>query len=152
MTREKVLPFPSWSLPLVATVAVATVFLNIPSVAIPYHRWQMERAFISAWTVPPHEGTLFAVPATEYDRFEYHRDRLVTLGAIRRITLVFKKVQTPTDRSKSILTALQKKKCPEYIDFSSTHPAVPSPLSITIWCEPETAKAWAAFLQARDVD
>lgn len=151
------LPFSFCYAPVVAGAMIATLLDGIPAVSVPYHRLQYDRVrarmYDSDRAVPaPGLPGLQAIDIAEADlrTEEYHRRRLVELGAFQRTEFVFKNVDTPTERSKVILRELMDKKCPPFIDFSSVHPPAPVPLRITLWYEPETAQAWAKFFEDRD--
>ena len=149
------LPFSFCYAPVVASAMIATLLDGIPAVSVPYHRLQYDRTLArmksGEVTADPNDLNALLLGDADIKLLDHHRDRLVELGALRRTEFVFKNVDTPTERSKVILRELMDKKCPAFIDFSSVHPPAPVPLRITIWYEPETAKAWAKYIAERDV-
>jgi hypothetical protein len=117
--------------------SVLALVANQTTLAIAFHEWQMERAYRRD------EG---------YDQYEYHRDRLVGLGAIHRMDYRFGSLRNGTPERRMMFRKMLSRQCPAHIDFVSEVMKHPELVELTIWCRPDDVPEWHAFLKLHDVE
>ncbi len=132
----------------------AMVCLNRRTFQIPYHRWQMqrnqERVFGGPKSVP--DGiVIIDVPEDALDQYEYHRQRLVELGAVAERRYRLRYIRARTDEGAHFARVLLSDKSPPHIDFASPYPDEPEPMLLTVWCHPRDVAMWDTFIEIHDV-
>ena len=139
---------------IVAVIVLAIVaILAWPRLRIAYYEWGFYRAR-SAYSAPQtiqDDFGVVEVPNDVVDRYEYYRRKLVNVGALveRRYQLAHVWLHTPEGDYLSRL--LVSGSCPSYVDFESPHSSKREPMELIIWCRPEDATAWDAFIRSHDV-
>ena len=134
-------------------VVVYIVVVYTPAFRIHYHRWQMARAGQQRFSNPDvtPDGLVSYACGDAYQKYEYHREKLVELGDICRRHYKFKHLFVPTPESKHFSTLLLSGPCPNHIDFSSPYPNKPELMQLTVWCYVMDANAWDDFVAKHDV-
>jgi hypothetical protein len=143
----------AYCLVLFAAVIVLAVFLLVrsPFFQIGYHNRQMQHAW-KASMVDLDGGPIFDDShARSRELYEYHRQRLIELGAACELHYTMRHLQSPTEESQHFLRSLYPPTAPELIDFSSPHPPTVEPMKLTIWCFIEHADACDRFVAERDL-
>ena len=146
---------------IVAALAITTIlmiaaFILTPTFQIAYHKHQMRRAWDQTLAEPDtHGGGLVGYTLGDtYDSYEYHRQELVRLGAIRELNYQFRHVHYPSKEASHFFgTLLLTENRPKHIDFMSPQGnEEPKPVRLTVWCYPDDAASWDAFIADRDSD
>ena len=144
----------------IATLLVVgtAVVINTRPLQVRYHNWQMQRAWHQMYSnpLPPTgDGLITYAPGEALQRYEYHRQRLVTLGDVAERHYTFKHLKVRTDESKHLSKLILHGLRPKCIDFSSpyptTPPATPEPMLLTVWCRPADTADWDEFVAKHDV-
>ena len=89
--------------------------------------------------------------ADAYERYDYHRQKLVNLGAAVERHYRFNHLRVHTEECKHFSRLLLSGPHPDCIDFESPYPDKPEPMSLTVWCNPADASAWDDFIAKHDV-
>ncbi len=138
----------------IGLVLVVVLAAASPSLVSHYHEWQMWRAwgdFYSKLPDVPHDGLAGYTQDGNYDRYVYHRQRLVELGSIRKLHYRLCHVNSGTSASREIIQMLQDRKCPDYIDFESPYSEEENQREVTVWCYPANFPDWDRFFVEHDV-
>lgn len=86
----------------------------------------------------------------DYHAYEYHRERLVDLGAVHRHDYVLNHLVRDTPEAKHFISWLLCAPQPSVIDWAS--PAEPHrPIELKLWCYPADTPAWDQLIQERNV-
>lgn len=137
---------------LIAVVVLTLLIITSTPVQIAYHRWRMERAWNEIFATPsPSEwGAVEYTLGESYDAYVLHRQRLVELGAVCELHYELENVLLRTDVGRHFSKLLLSPGHPPCIDFESPFPSSPEPMRLTVWCYPEDAAAWTAFVADHD--
>ena len=139
---------------LVAGAAIAVVVVvRSSSVQIRYHEWQMQRAWNETYGKPPdvqHDELAGYTLGESHERYQYHRQRLVALGAVRELHYRFGHILSGTEASRQLSELLVSHQCPTHIDFKSPYTDKPEPMELTVWCFLRNADAWETFMAEHD--
>jgi hypothetical protein len=136
-----------------AAIAVVVVVCSSPF-QIRYNEWQMRRAWYETYEKLPdvHHDRLAGYTLGESaQRYEYHRQRLVALGAVRELHYHFRHVKSGTEASHQLSKLLVRQECPTHIDFESPYTDKPEPMELTVWCFSRDADAWERFIADHDL-
>ncbi len=133
-------------------VLVVMFILSLPAMRINYHRWQLESAFTETFAPEREEvigGMIGFSMGESYERYEYHRDRLVALKALRATKYLFTDLLYPTEECHEFHRKLNAREAPPYVDYSGEGATVdpPIPYEITIWYWPDHSAEWDEFLE-----
>jgi len=143
------------SLVAVCAVAfvVAVLLISSSPFQIRYHEWQMQRAWDAMWAQPDvqHRNLVGKVLGDDYERYAYHRQQLVRLGAVRELHYKFDHVLIPSDEGRHFHKRLVARDCPPCIDFEADWRGIPQPMTLTVWCYANDAETWDRFVAKHDV-
>lgn len=140
---------------VVVVAGVIAWTIDWKSVRVKYHDAEMRRAFqeqFQAATV--HQDGLVGFEVGEPTaRYEYHRDRLVDLGAVIRKHHEFHHLRVSTPESIHFNRVLLREKRVDAIDWAGkwSTPEDPIPLEYTVWCYPLNSAAWDVYFAEHDV-
>jgi hypothetical protein len=137
----------------VALTTAAVLILSSSRFQIRHHTQAMQRALDETYAAPDtvDNGLVGYTLGETYDRYTYHRQRLIELGAVRERNFVFKHLRSPTDQSSHLIKLMLSSNRPEAIDWESPHPSDPEPMQLTVWCFTGDSDAWDAFVEKHDV-
>jgi hypothetical protein len=140
---------------VVVTIGAAAWLIDWKDVRVRYHDHQMRTAFAEQFEnqeVSPDGLVGFEVGKTTA-RYEYHRDRLVELGAVIKRHYEFRHLRVSTPESNHFNHVLLKEKPVNAIDWSSkwSPPEDPIPMEYTVWCYPQDSATWDAYFAEHDV-
>ncbi len=133
---------------LLAVLALLLLFPIGLSMRESYHRWRFahsERAVVNKQ--PTRSLVLFK---NDHVAKNYHLERLVDLGAIKKVEYEFVSIENATPEAQSILERLIDRTGPTYIQFQSPVGEPDTPLELTLWLDPADESAWRSFLQEVD--
>ncbi len=138
----------------VLLLAVAVVIARLPWVQIRYHRSRMQHNWNRTFEKPDkiQDGLAGYTLGESYERYQYHREELVKLGAVKKLQYTFKHIQVPSLEASHLTKLLLSPERPPCIDFESAYPRDPVPMPLTVWCYPEHAQSWDHFMKMYDVD
>lgn len=126
-------------------------FLIARPLQIAWHRSAMEKAYHRMETVRVTEergGT--SLDNRSVEKFEWHRDQLVELGALLRQEYHFRHVLAPTPQSRVLFKSLLDHQGPPVVYWSSPHFPTPTRLHLIVWCWPDDVLDWDAFIETAD--
>lgn len=134
----------------ICTIAfvIGVLVVSSASFQIWYHTWQMNRAWNAQFNKPVSDNGLMGYELDE--RYPYHRQKLVQLGAIRELHYRLNHILVPSSEGGDFHKRLLSNH-PPCIDFVADCPAVPEPAELTVWCYPGDADAWDQFIAKHDV-
>ena len=127
----------------VGILAALLVLARTRSFRVAYHKRQMEIAYDATFggaAASKQHQSENTMGELLYDRYTYHRQRLVELGAVRELRYKLEHILVPSDESRHFIKQRFLPKRPHCIDFTSPHPYKPQPMELTIWCFPEHAR------------
>jgi hypothetical protein len=145
---------------LLLVVVGAAVYLSFawPELRVSYHRRRMQANYDAVSAGPSvQSGVLIGHDWGDAgEAYEYHRERLVELGAVTKLEHTFRHVMNTPGQHGTFWDEILGKRCPPLIDASSPGPTLPwvddvQPLRLTVWCEHEHADAWRRHIAERDV-
>jgi hypothetical protein len=144
---------------LIAVAATAYLATAWPDLRIAYHRRQMRANSEAVFAAPPanYVGSLAGYDwGAAGEAYEYHRGRLVELGAVAKFTHTFQHLHRSPEDTDRVWKDILARNCPPLIDANS--PAAPlgdpdavKPFELTVWCEFEDVDAWRRYIAERDV-
>jgi len=145
-----------------AIMLIAVACLTVSrTVRVGYHKWQMELASRSKYTQPIHQvdGAVRIDPGRGYKAYNYHRQELINLGALRELHYSFQNVHVPSEEFSHFSNLLESGKRPPCIDWQTEGPVIgpdgvpnrPNWMEVTVCCFPQDAAAWDALVAERDV-
>lgn len=136
-----------------AVCAGAALAFTYPSWLVRYHDWLM-RAYqardLAQLPVPRSDGLNELENGSDARAYEFHRDRLVELGAVARLEFRFRHLHRRTPEGSDLIRSLYQA-APAHIDWQSPVSEVLHPVELTVWCYQGDASAWEAFVADRDV-
>jgi hypothetical protein len=121
---------------------------------VAFHKSEMKRFHDAMFSQPEKLGDGLVVYSygDNQTHYEHHRDSLVRLGALTRISASFVHIHGDTPEARHLSRAL----------LQSDQPGWGGPLCVdgewhegenfelTIWCDPDLASAWRTFIKLRD--
>lgn len=136
----------------IAMLVVLVLVANRAALLIGYHEWRMQRAHQRPYSDPVvrPDGLVSHESDEDFADYEYHRDRLVALGALRRIEFRFTRLRTGTTEYRTMTRLMLSRQCPAHLDFVSEVPSKPQLVKMTIWCQADDVSEWEAFLKLHD--
>ncbi len=158
MSETNTLGFNRWFrlrylLPL-AIAALVVMVVSSTQFQIWFHDSQMHAAWDEIYGKPPdvdeHGMTGYTLDA-DYDRYVYHRQRLLELGGLRELHYRLRNVRRATPAAHQLDKEMLSKNRPTCVDFESPWSEQPVPVELTIWCYPDDAEAWDRFVAEHDV-
>jgi len=135
-----------------ALVIVVVIATRSHGFQVMYHDWRMHASRRAFENQDAEVIGGFHAPSVNDDHraYEYHRDRLVDLGAVHRREYVLNHLIRDTPEAKHFITWLLRAPLPPVIDWAS--PVEPhQPIELTLWCYPANAPAWDQLIQERNV-
>jgi hypothetical protein len=112
------------ALVLILICVIVVIYSN--AILVRYHRYQMQQAWQDAFARPKvaktSAGAMTYADDRSYEKFEYHRQKLVELGGIAERHYTFQHLLVHKDESKHFSGLLFSHQSPSYIDFSSEYP------------------------------
>ena len=128
--------------------------LRLPHDPVAFHKAQMEQAYEAHYAEPDslQGGLVGYAEGNEYEQYEFHRSRLIELGAVLELNYQFAYLLVPTDESEHFSKYILSNARPSCIEFSSPYPNEPEPMQLTVWCYPEDKAKWDELIADRDVE
>jgi len=144
----------------VATIGLLVMLASWQPAVIAYHR----RHMMSAWNDcvnarQPSKTESFPQqvilrhgdnPNLHWERYEYHRDRLVAWGELAHREFVLQHIVAQSEESKELWRRLVQT-FPGHIHVTSPWPRTPEPMRIEVWDHPGRLAQWEAFVAEHDV-
>lgn len=90
-------------------------------------------------------------PPGAFDRYKYHRDRLVDLGVYNHFQYQFQKVASVSLEARAIVRLITTRHCPPHQVVVSSAPRADELLKIWVICYPEDTSAWEKFAFDYDI-
>lgn len=154
LSRDEIKPaYRRRAIILVAVALVAIVVTSLPLFQVHYHQWQMRRARHDTYGKPPdvHLDGLSGYTLRESnERYEYHRQRLVELGAVNELHYRLRHLRRGTPASQQFARQLVRGNRPHCVDFESRYTNQPEPFELTVWCLPSDVDTWNNFIARCD--
>jgi hypothetical protein len=137
-----------------AFIGVVTWYvLRAPSDPVLFHQLRMERA---AAAVNGETNILHSLFGSynfeeEFEKYKYHRTKLLEYGVALKVDYQFRHVLASSDESSDFLRIICIGDHPGCIGFSCPTVPDPSPLQVTVWCYHEDKLAWDEMIASHDV-
>ena len=145
-----------------AIVALLVMLASWKPAAIAYHRRHMMSAFNdmgsdrqgsrfeSFWNYISFARRNKSLSLLDYERYEYHRDKLVEWGDLAHREFVLQHIVARSDEAKELWRRLQLA-FPDNIHATSDWPSTPEPMRIDVSGSPGRIAHWDAFVAEHDV-
>jgi hypothetical protein len=91
-----------------------------------------------------YDAHLFTIDQELY----YHQSRLVELGAVRSLEFELTNINWHDSARIALIAKVDAGQCPPELTWHSIVGS--SPMSVTVWCEPEHIGDWESFLSAEN--
>ena len=138
---------------LIAGGTAAFFVVRSHSFQVGYHKRSMQRAWDAVYAEPDthQDGLVGYTLGEEYERYEYHRAKLIQLGAVLELNYHFQQIMQPSDEGKHITRFIMSSERPDCIDATSPYPKEPKPMQWTVWCYPPDKSAWDQLMSSLDI-
>lgn len=140
---------------LTAITLVLAVFAIFPYTdPVTYHRQEMRKGWDEYFEDPPVLGEDFFFTEERLEpmeRYKFHREELVRLGAFIKKEHVFQHLQVRSPQAKHFLDLITYKKCPPRENIESPYLEPPKPFRCTFWFESDQLEKWDQFIREHDV-
>ncbi len=135
---------------LIAGGSAAFYVICSHSYQVGYHKSSMQRAWDAHFAEPDtyQDGLVGYIEGEEYERYEFHRAKLIQMDAVLELDYRFQHINRHTDESNHFTKFIMSRPL-DSIDGSSPHK--PGPMKWTIWCYPPDKSDWDQLMAARDI-